>query len=187
LTAPRLEPINIFEQPFKPQNTLFLATLTLGLLDAVTTMTFYLTGRGSELNPVLNYLLKISPFLAIPYLVSLITPVLLFRASPTVQLSIQFSLALNFLLASINNVAILIFRTPMVLHFFRTHNMGWISIEALSFTAGLMMICLLELYTYLIARVPLRKMAAKSTMTVTLYVACYLVINLIPVIWRILL
>ncbi len=179
-----LKPIEVRGPYNKAQNVLFLSTLALALLDAVTTLTFFTTDKATELNPILRSLMENNPLLAIPYLVSLILPVFLFSFTPLVQLSIQIALATNFFLASLNNICIITYSDPIVINLFRASFGEWFSVEFLAFAVGLVVLCALRITTFDRSKQKLRQMALQSVSSITLYVCCYLIISLIPVLWN---
>ena len=142
-----------------------------------------MTGRGVELNPVLRSLLEVSPFLAIPYLASLLLPILVFEFAHLVQFSIQISLAINFAMASINNIGTVIFHNSFVVNFYATIFGDWLSVEKMAFTVGLLVICVFKILTFESDKQSLRRMFLQSSGLILLYIGCYLLISMIPLIW----
>ena len=161
---------------------LFITSLSI-LLDAVTTITFYLTKTGVEINPVLRKLLEINPFLVFPFLLSTLLPFFLFRFRKTIQQSVAIFLTTTHLLASINNLGILLYQTPLILDYFEDAAKGVFGAQQLSFVAGATYIAIITTYQSIKNKSGIIENLKLGAINYGIYLLAYLALNITPLLW----
>jgi hypothetical protein len=173
-------------RPFsKWESTLLFVAVFFILLDAFTTITFYVTEIGFETNRVLNLLLQINPFLVYPFLLSMLIPVFIFRFHPTTEYGTTIVLILIHSLASINNMGIIFYRAPIVLNYFRYLFGGTFNIPFTAFLVGAIYVGAYSTYINIKNNVSLFNSAKNTSLNYLAYLVSYLFLNTIPIIWLI--
>ena len=158
---------------------ILFTTLTLNLLDSFTTLTFTLTRTGVELNPVLRHLIAINPFLVYPFLLSMLIPILLFRFNQVVEYGLAFLLITIQLIASLNNIGLIISRYPP-----NFPEIG-IDIQFFGFLTGLTYIGSYTLLVCIQKKYYFKNSFKIMSINYLIYLIAYLVLSLIPAIWMI--
>jgi hypothetical protein len=167
-------------QPTSGEYVVLLSALTFNLLDSFTTLSFTLTGTGSEVNPALRHLIGVNTFLVYPFLLSTLLPVLLFRFNSIVEYGLAFlNVAVN-LAASLNNFGVIFSYKQLILPF-----LGVIGAQFAAFVAGLFFIALLTLYSCLKENCFFIDTIKKLSLNYTFYLFAYLITSLIPAVWLI--
>ena len=155
-----------------------LTTLTLNLLDAFTTLALKVTNSGVELNPVLKMLLEVNPFLVYPFLLSTLIHIILFRFNPVVEYGVATLLITIHLVASLNNLGILVSRYSLTLPILVN-----LDIQFLAFLTGLTYIGGYSLYQGMANRYTIMETLRKTTLHYAFYLLAYLILGIIPLIW----
>ena len=165
------------------ESKVFLFTTFLILVDAVTTLTFYLTKTGFELNPVLSRLLDVNPFTVYPFLVSALIPFFLFRFNPISQKGIAVFLIFTHFFASLNNIGLILYQNAWIVNFLIKIRGGLFNIQFISFICGSIYIGVYTTYISLKNRDSLWRSFWRVFTNYSVYIAAYLVLNLIPLLW----
>lgn len=165
------------------ESKVFLFTTFLILVDAVTTLTFYLTKTGFELNPVLSRLLDVNPFTVYPFLISALIPFFLFRFNPVSQKGIAVFLIFTHFFASLNNIGLILYQNAWIVNFLIKIRGGLFNIQFISFIVGSIYIGVYTTYLSIKSRDSLWKSFWRVFMNYSVYIAAYLVLNLIPLLW----
>jgi hypothetical protein len=118
------------------ESVLILLIVTLSLIDAFTTVTIYITGFGIELNPITDALLRVNPFLVYPFSLSFLLVIFLFRFNSTTEYGVMLMLGTISMIASVNNMGVLLFGHSIVLRVFG----GPVDTQLFAFTLGVISI-----------------------------------------------
>ena len=163
---------------------LLLLTTFFILTDCVTTLTFYITKTGTERNPVLRELLRINPFLVYPFLLSILIPLFMFRFSKTTQTSISLFIITLHLLASINNLETILFQKTLILNYLHKSTLHISNTQEIPFLIGISYIGVQTFYTAIKNRSSVLTTLKTGATQYGLYLAAYLLMNIIPIIWK---
>jgi hypothetical protein len=131
-----------------------------------------------ELNPVLRMLLDINSFLAYPFLISTLIPILLFRFNQVVEYGVATLLITIHLVANLNNIGIIVSRYSLTLPILEN-----MDIQFLAFLTGLTYIGGYTLYRCIGDRLTRQGSMRILIINYSLYLAAYLILGLIPIIW----
>jgi hypothetical protein len=167
----------------KSESRLLLVTTFFILFDAVTTLTFFLTKAGFELNPILNRLLEINPFTVYPFLISALIPFFLFRFNPIAQKGVGVFLILMHLFASVNNLGLILCQNAWIVNFLLRIRGGLFNIQFVPFIVGSIYIGVYTTYISLKSRESLWKSFKRIFLNYTFYLVAYFLLNVIPLLW----
>jgi len=167
------------------ESTLLFVTVFFILFDAFTTITFYVTVIGIETNIVLSILLQINPFLVYPFLLSMLIPVLIFRFHSPTEYGTIIILIITHSLASLNNLSVIFYRSPIVLTYFEYLTSGTFSISFIAYIVGAFYIGAYSVYLTITNKMSLFNSAKSTSLNFLIYLASYLFLNIIPFIWLI--
>ncbi|MBM3292371.1 hypothetical protein FJY84_06795 [Candidatus Bathyarchaeota archaeon] len=165
------------------ESKIFLFTTFLILVDAVTTLTFYLTKSGFELNPILGKLLEVNPFTVYPFLISALIPFFLFRFNPVSQKGVAVFLILTHFFASLNNIGLIFYQNAWIVNFWVRVRGGLYNIQFISFIIGLIYIGVYTTYISFKNQDSIKKSFRRVFLNYSVYLIAYMVVNVIPLLW----
>ena len=169
----------LLRPPSYVEYTILFVTLALNLLDSFTTLTFTLTGTGVELNPVLRHLITINPFLVYPFLLSMMIPILLFRFNQVVEYGLAFLLITIQLIASLNNIGLIISRYPPSFPSIGVDIQFFGFLTGLTYVGGYtLLICVQKRFNFISS-------IKMMSINYLLYLLSYFVLSMIPTLWMI--